>query len=55
VGHNCALRFVFFAYPVPEKIIEIDVKASIKELKKRAEEKAKEEVSIKTERRESGE
>lgn len=36
----------FLLIPVPEKIIEIDVKASIQELKKRAEEKAREEVAM---------
>jgi len=34
----------FLLIPVPEKVIEIEVKASIPELKKRAEEKAKREV-----------
>ncbi|MBS7654683.1 MAG: hypothetical protein QXU95_03545 [Candidatus Bathyarchaeia archaeon] len=33
----------FLLIPVPEKTTEIDVKATIRELKKRAEEKAKEE------------
>ena len=37
----------FLLIPIPEKIIEIDVEASIQELKKRAEEKAKEEAAIK--------
>jgi len=40
----------FLLIPVPEKIIEIDVKASIQELKRRAEEKAREEVAVKMER-----
>lgn len=35
----------FLLIPVPEKIIEIDVKDSIRELKKKAEEKAREEVA----------
>lgn len=34
----------FLLIPVPEKVIEIEVKASIRELKKRAEDKAKQEV-----------
>lgn len=38
----------FLLIPVPEKVIEIDVKASIHELKKRVEEKAREEVAIRT-------
>lgn len=42
----------FLLIPVPEKIIEIDVRASIQELKKRAEEKAKEEAAMKAERKE---
>ena len=37
----------FLLIPLPEKIIEIDVEVSIQELKKRAEEKAKEEAAIK--------
>ena len=36
----------FLLIPVPGKVIEIEVKASIRELKKRAEEKAKREVMI---------
>jgi len=36
--------------PVPEKVIEIDVKASIGELKKKAEKKAKLEAVIRTKR-----
>jgi len=40
----------FLLIPVPEKVIEIDVKASIQELKKRAEEKAREEAAIRMER-----
>jgi len=40
----------FLLIPVPEKIIEIDVKASTQELKKRAEEKAKEEATVRMER-----
>jgi len=40
----------FLLIPVPEKIIEIDVKVSIQELKKKAEEKAREEVTKRVER-----
>jgi len=40
----------FLLIPVPEKVIEIDVKASIQEFKKRAEEKSREEVAIRMER-----
>ena len=36
--------------PVPEKVIEIDVKASIQELKKGAEGKAREEVATRMKR-----
>lgn len=35
----------FLLIPVPEKVIEIDAKASIQELKRKAEEKAREEVA----------
>ena len=41
----------FLLIPIPEKVIEIDVKASIQDLKKKAEEKAKEEVTMRMERR----
>ena len=44
----------FLLIPVPEKVIEIDVKASTRELRKRAEEKAREEVAMKMERRRQG-
>jgi len=44
----------FLLIPVPEKVIEIDVKASVTELKKRAEEKAKDEVAMRMERRRQG-
>ena len=37
--------------PVPEKIIEIEVKASIPELKERADEKAKQEARTKMKQR----
>jgi len=37
--------------PVPEKVIEIEVKASIPELKEGAEEKAKQEARVKMRRR----
>jgi len=37
--------------PVPEKVIEIDVKASILKLKEGAEEKAKQEARVKMRRR----
>ena len=37
--------------PVPEKVIEIEVKASISELKEGAEEKAKQEARVKMRRR----
>jgi len=40
----------FLLIPVPEKVIEIDVKASIQELKKRAEEKAREEAAMRMKR-----
>lgn len=40
----------FLLVPVPEKVIEIDVKASISELKKKAEEKAKREAAIRAKR-----
>jgi len=40
----------FLLVPVPEKVIEIDVKASIGELKKKAEEKAKQEAVIRAKR-----
>ena len=36
----------FLLIPVPEKVIEREVKASIRELKKRAEEKARQEVMM---------
>lgn len=38
--------------PVPEKVIEIEAEASIQELKKRAEERAKREVMMRAKRRE---
>jgi len=41
----------FLLIPVPEKIIEVEVEASIPELKKRAEEKAKKEVTARLKRR----
>jgi len=44
----------FLLIPVPEKVIEIDVKASTRELKKRAEEKARKEVAMRMERRRQG-
>lgn len=44
----------FLLIPVPEKVIEIDVKASVMELRKRAEEKAREEVAMRMERRRQG-
>ena len=44
----------FLLIPVPEKVIEIDVKASVRELRKRAEEKAREEVAMRMERRRQG-
>ena len=47
IPHGSSLLLV----PVPEKIIEIEVKASIPELKKEAEEKAKQEARIKMRRR----
>ena len=40
----------FLLIPVPEKVIEIDIKASIQELKRRAEEKAKEQVAMRMEK-----
>jgi len=40
----------FLLIPVPEKVIEIDIKASIQELKRKAEEKAREEVAMRRER-----
>jgi len=36
----------FLLIPVPEKVIEIDVKVSIQKLKRRAEGKAREEVAM---------
>lgn len=42
----------FLLIPVPEKVIEIDVKASIQELKQRAEEKAKDEAALKMKKHE---
>jgi len=44
----------FLLIPIPEKVIEIDVKASVRELKKRAEQKAREEVAMKMERHRQG-
>jgi len=44
----------FLLIPVPEKVIEIDVKASIQELKKRAEEKAREEAAMRMGRHKQG-
>ena len=44
----------FLLIPVPEKVIEIDVKASVRELRKRAEEKARDEVAMRMERRRQG-
>ena len=44
----------FLLIPVPGKVIEIDVKASVRELRKRAEEKAREEVAMRMERRRQG-
>lgn len=38
----------FLLIPVPEKVVEIDVKASIGELKRKAEEKARKEVALRT-------
>lgn len=38
--------------PIPEKIIEIDVKGSIQELKRKAEERAREEAVVKLRNRE---
>jgi len=41
----------FLLVPVPEKIIEIEVEVSTQELKKRAEEKAKQEVIARVKQR----
>jgi len=40
----------FLLIPVPEKVVEIDVKASAHELKRKAEERAREEVALRVER-----
>jgi hypothetical protein len=40
----------FFLITVPEKVVEIDVKASVHELKRKAEERAREEVALRAER-----
>lgn len=42
----------FLLIPVPEKVIEIDVKTSIQQLKKKAEEKAKDEATLKMKKHE---
>ena len=44
----------FLLIPVLEKVIEIDVKASVRELRKRVEEKAREEVAMRMGRRRQG-
>ncbi len=41
----------FLLVPIPDKIIEIEVGASIQELKRRAEEKGKQEVVMRLKRR----
>ncbi|MEM2941735.1 MAG: AbrB family transcriptional regulator [Thermoproteota archaeon] len=44
----------FLLIPVPDRVVEIDVGASVEELRRRAEEKAREEAGVKLGRRGEG-